>query len=641
MNKRSRLRVSSKGKRGPGFLLPGVVFGAALLAAFFVFRDQLLPESAEWPLKPLERVVDRGTIYDRNFRELARTLERVSVYVRPRDLKNSVATALQLSPVLGLTEEELLERFNRDAHQVWLTRDISQGEEAAVTALSLPGIFLARELIRHYPETESAAHLLGFAENNIGLAGIERYYDRLLSQGRVRQEELPFFRLGDQRQTAGAGQHLVLTIDLKIQGLLEDYLADLAKVNDGGRVAAVLMETSSGALVAAAQSPSYDPNTFSQYQKERFSNLFLSPVNLPEGLRRYFFETAMIHESRDGKSPGIPWSLELKDVQSGSQLRLWDTLGLSGSPVLDLPQDEAAAVDSIVRVRTSRGSMKYGMVPTVASPVQILQALGHLVNGGQRMYPHLLGRILEEGRGLEHFYSPVFTDERPAEVVTYGVSQEVCRLLRSQGRSAPLGASLVSFDDLVFQDREQKSSYLRTKMVIGLLPAERPELILLLVLEQPYLDPIIPSGKMHLDPLESVASIVSPILVLQQVRKHLADVMGREETPENNFQLEGAEELETIIGRPVLDLAEQPMPDLYGKSLRQGLRALQDKQIRVVVEGTGRIVGHEPPAGSLLHRGDLVRLILARDQYQDEPDSGSEASGSKQSKGTNRQTQDR
>ncbi len=600
-----------------------VVLIAAILAAIFVFRDQHWKVFGDWSLVSSDDVISRGIIYDRNFRELARTSERVSVYARPRDLKNSSATARKLSIVLDLTEEDLLGSFNRDDHQVWLAEDVSQTQEDAVADLALPGIFLHQKQVRYYPEKETAAHLLGFADNDTGLAGVELFYDRLLSQGRVQQRDIPFIDLGDRGKSSGRGQHLVLTIDLKIQNLLEEYIARLAEANDGGRISAVLMEADSGALVSVVQSPSYNPNHFSQYQKKHFSNLFLSSTNLPDSLRRYFYETALSRESlRDGFA--IPWSLVAGHVALGRQLRFWDQLGLSGSVMVDLPQDEDLVADSVSGQKQGRGPSDYAMVPALASPVQVLQALGNLLNGGRRVYPHVLARVLDEGSAQEYFYSPVFTEQEGDVVVAPFVSKEAGRLLASQGGMAPLGTSLVSFDDLSYRDTETGNEYLRTKMMVGLLPVDEPELLFLLVVEQPYLDPVTPSAKVRLDPVESASSIVSPILVLQQVRKHLADVMGREKGLESNYQLESVGEQATVTFAPGLEIVKQPMPDLRGKSLRRGLRLLQDKQIKVVLEGSGRIVGQEPSPGTILKGGEVVRLILARDHYLEEPDSRSD-----------------
>jgi len=57
--------------------------------------------------------------------------------------------------------------------------------------LNIPGIYLHREVARNYPQQEFASHLIGYSENDLGLAGVEHYYNRLLNQDRVRQEDIP------------------------------------------------------------------------------------------------------------------------------------------------------------------------------------------------------------------------------------------------------------------------------------------------------------------------------------------------------------------------------------------------------------------------------------------------------------------
>jgi len=125
MTRRSRLKTQDNRKGRLWFvlifllLLAGVVLG-------MVYRPQLeniidiLKET--FPAETLVVNGDRGTIYDRNFKELAQTLERVSIYVRPREVKNIPETARLLSNMLALPESELIAHMERDSHLVWLRR---------------------------------------------------------------------------------------------------------------------------------------------------------------------------------------------------------------------------------------------------------------------------------------------------------------------------------------------------------------------------------------------------------------------------------------------------------------------------------------------------------------------------------------
>ncbi len=74
-----------------------------------------------------------------------------------------------LSELLALSEPDIMVQMRRDAHLVWLRRDIGQEDEDAVTKLNLPGIYFHREVGRSYPRQEYASHLIGYSENDLGL----------------------------------------------------------------------------------------------------------------------------------------------------------------------------------------------------------------------------------------------------------------------------------------------------------------------------------------------------------------------------------------------------------------------------------------------------------------------------------------
>ena len=73
--------------------------------------------------------------------------------------------------------------------RVWVAEDINQEQESAIKKRQLPGIYLQNEQVRFYPNATYAAHLIGYVDDNIGLAGIEFFYDRLLASKAVDGQE--------------------------------------------------------------------------------------------------------------------------------------------------------------------------------------------------------------------------------------------------------------------------------------------------------------------------------------------------------------------------------------------------------------------------------------------------------------------
>ncbi|MDO8946572.1 MAG: penicillin-binding transpeptidase domain-containing protein [Desulfocapsaceae bacterium] len=659
----SRRRGKKSGRSGLAFLgialivVAGVVAGAALYRQAVAPAPSLAPSTLDHPWSALtgfvykifsgqEKATDkkknvRGTIYDRSFKELALSLDRVSLYVRPRELEDVHGSAGQLATVLGLDEQELLARLDKDSQRIWLAKDISLEEEKAVADLHLSGVFLHREQVRYYPYKSIAAHVIGFADRNMGLAGVERYYNRLLDQASISRDDFPQIDLAGHYKTGISGQHLVLTIDLKIQEFLEKYVTALGAVHEDAEIVALLMETETGAIVANANFPSFDPNLFYQYKKQNFANILLEPVVIPSGISKLFHDSALLQADwRQGKQ-SYPWSITAGSSDSGSELRLWQQLGLSAAPDLDFSmQDIHPDVGGIGRKAVVPESGT-GTVPSTATPIQILIGLNSLLNGGHQVLPHVLDRIMERNGAREYFFRSFAAgdgqggpdgagtrDEGIGEEhgqVLQPALAETWSLLKAQGQKGVLDSVFVDVPDLSLQPVGKNSEYLRTRMMFALLPADKPELILMVMVRQPYLEPSIDSAKDVFDLVGPAGKILPSMVALQQVHKNLSDMMSKSERKETNYQQEQKKKkpvgLETM-----LELHHPLMPDLSGMSLRRALHLLQDKKLKVRIQGTGRVVAQSPTAGISLGGVKECLLTLKKDEQ-----AGNHVAGKKKS----------
>ena len=609
---------------------------------------------------------ERGIIYDRNFKELALSLDRVSVYVRPRELEDIHGSAEQLANVLGMREQELLGRLEKDAQRIWLAKNISLEEEKAIMDLHLPGVFLDREPIRYYPYKGVASHVIGFADQNMGLAGAEHYYNRLLSQASISQDEFPHIDLAGHSRTGVSGQHLALTIDLKIQDFLGKYVAALGGVHEGGEIAAILMETETGAIVANANFPSFDPNIFYQYKKKLLTNILLEPVVIPQEIRGFFRDAALLQAGWDRYGQGYPWSIAAGTVDAGSESLLWERLGLSAVPDLDFsvqtdqgrPDKRAgsetssvAGVNDSAGMTNNKGTVsgigkktvapggETGSMPLEVTPIQILLGMNYLLNGSHQVRPHVLDRVLERNGEHEYPFRLSVTGEAPLSKVlpvgstreAHPASAEIWRLFKSKGHKGVLDSVFIDTREFSFQPvgtgmtagQEQSGvaggrdgEYVRTRMLFVLLPAEKPELILMVVVRQPYLEPSYASAKDVWDLAGPVGKILPSMVALQQVHKNLSDMMSMSERKEGNYQQE--QKKKSLAGlETVLESHHPLMPDLSGMSLRRALRLLQDQKVKIRIVGTGRVVAQSPSAGKPLDGVKECLLTLKKDEKPD------------------------
>ena len=184
----------------------------------------------------------RADLVDRNGRILAVDLVHYGLYIDPRDVSDRQATQMALLAALPQASPARLTKILAGSRQEYLIGGLTPEVRAKVHDLALPGVSFEDELGRDYPLGETAAHVIGFASSDgAGLAGAERAFD------------------GQIRAQAGKAP-VALSIDLRVQGALQDELDNAAAhfgVLDG---AGMVVNVRTGEILAMASYPAFDPN---------------------------------------------------------------------------------------------------------------------------------------------------------------------------------------------------------------------------------------------------------------------------------------------------------------------------------------------------------------------------------------------
>jgi cell division protein FtsI (penicillin-binding protein 3) len=580
---------------------------------FWLFQERLgLFAKIRGKISSLTALVDetappRGTIFDRNLKQLAVTLDRVSVYARTQEITSVAQTVQVLGAILSLDEKELQHNLESTTLRVWVAENISLEQEIAVKSKRLPGIYLQREEKRFYPNGPLAAHVLGYAENGIGLAGVEHYYDKVLAGGKRAAED------DDQRFSS---LDLVLTLDLKLQEILDAILAETFQRGAVTSALACMIDGKSGEVVASSQLPSFDPNTFAKFSKEVMANRLAMAIPLPTRFRTLLRDVALLHN--DGKEEGVrlPWSVRALDGDAGSKLRLWERFRLSDNPLTDFHaiSQPGEGVEAAVRTALTQDP-SLAMVPESATPLNILAAWATMLNEGKAVWPHV---ITKSSPAAGEKNSPEKNDGRGRQVVMEPpLPAEVSELFRSMARIGN-GSAAFFHDELPVIKTVGTSSQIQLlEMVLVTIPAGESDLNLLLLVERNPPGPTAKNGKKVSLLEQLVEEKVERLSILQQVATTVADVVEPEVGEDVNYQGDISDQGETrrdegerTKTRPRLTI----MPDLRGQSLRQGLRLLQGGQLRLAIHGTGKIVSHKPGAGTPLTGVKEVVLILEKDE---------------------------
>jgi cell division protein FtsI (penicillin-binding protein 3) len=248
------------------FLVLLVLAGGRALFLGVIKGSSLASAAASQQVSSLELPARRGTIVDRNGFELAVSEPADDVSATPYLVKDAVKTAGRLAPLLGVDADTLIRKLaRRDTGFVYLARALPANQGAQVEKLHLPGIQLTPGHRRVYPRKELASQLLGtVGTDGDGLSGIEYSQNRTL-QGTDGERRLVKDALGESirtrdTKTATPGARLELTVDAAIQNEVERVMADVGQQYRPHGATAVVMNPSSGEVLALANWPRVDAN---------------------------------------------------------------------------------------------------------------------------------------------------------------------------------------------------------------------------------------------------------------------------------------------------------------------------------------------------------------------------------------------
>jgi cell division protein FtsI/penicillin-binding protein 2 len=251
-----------------------LTFGfAVIIAQLFRYQvlmhDELLQEAISQRVKEEEIIPLRGSIHDRNGHLLATNVFRWDVSVSPNLLGNPGKFAQRIADLLGLSGDDVYGLLSQDVPWLLLARNVPQEIGEALADLQADGLICEAKAQRAYPMGELVAHVIGIVNGTgNGFYGVEGYHNQLLKGiiGILERERDP---LGlpipvEPRVTSPpeAGTSLILTLDLNIQHIALQELRRALERFEAESGTVIVMNPKTGALLAVASHPTYDPNEF-------------------------------------------------------------------------------------------------------------------------------------------------------------------------------------------------------------------------------------------------------------------------------------------------------------------------------------------------------------------------------------------
>ncbi|MFD1777797.1 stage V sporulation protein D [Fredinandcohnia salidurans] len=263
-----------------GFLLFLIIDVRLGYVQFFVGEKLTALAKDSWsrdiPFEP-----ERGKILDRNDVVLATNQSAPTVLVVPRQIENPAEAAEKLAAVLNMSKEKAFKKISQNESKVYINpegRKISHEKANEVRALGIKGVYIAEDSKRHYPFGSYLSHVLGFAGiDNQGLTGLEKSYDEELKgeKGSVqfysdaKGRRMP--DIADDYTPPKDGLDLRLTIDTKIQTVIERELDNAeAQYNPDG-IIAIAMNPNNGEILGMSSRPDFDPANFRNVPQEVYN----------------------------------------------------------------------------------------------------------------------------------------------------------------------------------------------------------------------------------------------------------------------------------------------------------------------------------------------------------------------------------
>lgn len=510
---------------------------------------------------------------------------------------------------------------------------------------NLPGLHFLEESKRYYTKGTMAAQVLGFVgTDDVGLSGIELAMDSIIkARSKEMQETTDAVGnpIGESSMEDMRPQNMptvYLTIDSKIQFVLEDALDRAMKETKSRAAAAILMDPHTGAVLGMASRPTFDPNDFGEYPVSTWTNRAISIIYEPGsvfkpivgcmGLSENIITPQTVFEDKgsikiadrvirnwDGEGRGqvpfediIKYSINTGMVQLGMQLGANQMIDYSkkfgfGQPTgIELPGEESGILyrpEDMYEPDIATMAIGQGIAVT---PLQMLRAICAIANGGELLEPYIIDKIvMPDGRVLRQGQKKVVR-----RVITEDVAGQMRMMMEkvvSEGGGKPahiagyqIAGKTGTAEKLAEQGGYAPGEYIAS--FVGFVPAANPQYAMLVMLDTPQ-------GAFY------GSQVSAPVFkdTLQQI------LVAKGIQPSTHEGLpsfeEDAKDRAKAVKVPVMEFLPDnkvKIPDFTGLDMRQTAELVQRGHLVLVPYGNGRAKKQSLPPGTVAAEGTKLEI---------------------------------
>lgn len=491
-----------------------------------VRADDLSARATDSNRDQISLIAQRGTIVSDDGRVLATDNLKVDITASPDIIDDPEGTAQQLGRALGRDPSAILPLLVGEGQYAVVARGVPVARADKARRLGLTGVHFEDTYERFLPGGPLAAQVIGLTGGDgEGLSGLEASLDGPLTgtpgrRVRVKDAFGRTLRVAADRDPA-PGADVTLTIHSAIQDRTERILKDVRQVHGASSATAVVMDPRDGRVLAMATVPGYDPNRRSELNQELTRNrpatdMFepgstfkivtmtgaledgvvepTTTFDLPAVYQLYDREIKESHRDYDTtltatqileQSSNVGTVKIAQALGKDRQIAWMERFGFGQRTGLDFPGESAGYLrPSDEWFGFSIGNIPIGQGVSVTL-AQLARAYAAIANGGTLVTPHLVERV----GGVPAAVPP------PRRIVSERTAGEVDMMLRKVVSADGTGtaAAVRGYDVAGKTGTAQKyddtigaySDYLYTASFVGYLPADNPQLVIAVVVDEP------------------------------------------------------------------------------------------------------------------------------------------------------------
>lgn len=575
---------------------------------------------------------ERGKIYDTNGATLAVSKTTYDVYLRGREVDDPIGVSSYLSNLLGLEFEKVhAKAIDKTISESLVKMQIDQEVALKILNSDYKGVFLSENIGRYYPYGDLLTQILGFTTiDNVGQAGIEQYYNNMLTglDGKYYvQSDLQGHQIDNTLSSyipSVAGMNLQLTIDVSVQQVVEKVLEQIVLDHKPKSVTCIVMNPKNGELLALGLKPSFNLNDIPRSDPSLMStvkNTAVVDVYEPGSTFKILTTAAALEEGKTNLNdrfydPGYR-------IVDGQKIKCWKTIGHGSEDLVDgfINSCNSVFMDLALRMGTNSfysylkkfgiGSktgidiasessgilMKQSSVKNVdlarigfgqavaVTPIQIITAFCAAINGGELLQPYLVKSATDSQGNV--------ILENNKKVKTRVISQNTSNLINNLLENVATKRGKTTFVDgyriggkTGTAQKYENGVIARGKYVssfFGTYPADNPEYAMLLLVNEP-----------------SAGVYYGSVVAAPYAKEIFSGIFQAKNIKSQDEQQKQKEYVE--------------MPNLVGLSLVEACEKLVTMGLNYELDGEGgMVVAQFPPTGTVLEKYSTVQISVANE----------------------------